>query len=255
MSNFFLLIFLIAAAKTPLLLAEDFFRLRVPTLPSSRENPIEGLNSHQTHDAMLYMVESLLLKTFNPSYEVIQNDSAQVSLMIASSLVPQQNLSCFQQLASETSYLDVFKELKHLNQVGSSRELINAFHKQHPVPENLGGFEKLYPFKTWRRMVLDPSRVKGHKRILYRSPANLGISVAQTIVGNETRETEVALPREGNSRHYSFIVYSADGLLSDESEFQTIDGSHVRLKAPYVCIACHYDSRTRTFQRRGFLQR
>ncbi len=130
-----------------------------------------------------------------------------------------------------------------------------CFSFSDPVPDNLTTFEKLYPFKHWRRMVLDPSRVKGQKRVLYRSPANLGISVAQTIVGTETRETEVAIPREGNSKHYSFIVYSADGFLSNESEFQTLDGSHIRLKAPYVCIACHYDSRNRTFQRRGFLQR
>ncbi len=66
MFHFLLFISLLAAAEVSALKAQDYFRLRIPALPHPDETRGLEFNSHQTHDAMLYMVESFYLNLSNP---------------------------------------------------------------------------------------------------------------------------------------------------------------------------------------------
>ncbi|MEE2751504.1 MAG: hypothetical protein VX519_08730 [Myxococcota bacterium] len=76
-----------------------------------------------------------------------------------------------------------------------------------------------------------------------RSDANQQVWVAETLVDDQVRETEVLLGGQRDDSAFDFLVYDQDGQLSDRSRFPTLNnGPAVVAAAPYVCTTCHVDT-------------
>lgn len=82
------------------------------------------------------------------------------------------------------------------------------------------------------------SSAKNTRRRLRALPSQ-GIWMAQTLVGDQIRETELILAGRRSDRALDFLAYDADGRLMDRSRFETEDGTDISGAAPYVCIICH----------------
>ena len=54
------------------------------------------------------------------------------------------------------------------------------------------------------------------------------------------RETEILLKNKRSDGQLEFLVYDADGMLTNRTQFPTIDhGPHVVTSSPYACMTCH----------------
>lgn len=234
----------------PFCLHAENLKIKVPIEKNQSNDTSDRRENleNQTRDAMIYMMESLSHKSLEEKSLTAGEEKLFDYFLINENDLPNEELDFFAELSQKKNYLAVYSLLKRRNQNGLSAELIASFHRTYPLPNTLKEFTKLYPFRTWSCWQKKPSKIKGHRRDLCRSPdTHHPISVAQTIIEDEVRETEVIIKREGKSRHFSFAVYNKEGLLSDESEFQTVKNKSVILKSPYVCITCHYNSKNRSF--------
>ncbi len=69
-----------------------------------------------------------------------------------------------------------------------------------------------------------------------------GVFVAETLVDDQVRESEILLTDQRDDDAFVFAVYGEDGRLTDRSLFPTIDGGeHLIAAAPYSCMTCHLD--------------
>ena len=67
--------------------------------------------------------------------------------------------------------------------------------------------------------------------------------VAETLADGIVRETEIILSGRRRDGNLDFLVYNAEGKLSDRTRFPTIGaGSEVMAASPYVCTSCHINS-------------
>ena len=75
-----------------------------------------------------------------------------------------------------------------------------------------------------------------------RRDHDASVYVAETLVGENVRETEILLGSHRSDDAFDFLVYDSDGNLSDRSRFPTLnEGPPVVAAAPYVCMSCHVD--------------
>jgi len=97
-----------------------------------------------------------------------------------------------------------------------------------------------------------PSKAKCDTRRLYVDD-EAGVYVAETVVvaddgSEEIRETEVILSKHRDDGQLTFVVYGPDGQITDRSSFPTVNGGEaVTAASPYVCMACHLDTDTWTY--------
>jgi hypothetical protein len=64
--------------------------------------------------------------------------------------------------------------------------------------------------------------------------------VAESLWEGEVRETEILLTDNRSDGQIDFLVYGSDGVLTDRSQFPTIDGgTHLVTSSPYTCMTCH----------------
>lgn len=77
-----------------------------------------------------------------------------------------------------------------------------------------------------------------------REDAAAHVYVAETLIGDAVRETEILLADHRDDGALDFLVYDADGDLVDRSEFVTAVGTDISGAAPYACIACHFEPGT-----------
>jgi hypothetical protein len=105
-------------------------------------------------------------------------------------------------------------------------------------PMTLEGFERVYGDIPEEYTDID-SKAKCSTRRLRLSPET-GVYVAESLWEGEVRETEILLTQNRTDGQIDFVVYGADGVLTDRSQFPTIGGgSHLVTSAPYTCMTCH----------------
>ena len=108
-------------------------------------------------------------------------------------------------------------------------------------PMTIDGFEATYGEIAAEYTDVD-SAAKCATRRLRINPA-AGVYVAESLWDGEVRETEILLDGHRSDGQLDFIVYGADGVLTDRSQFPTLGGGeHLVTSAPYTCMTCHLNS-------------
>lgn len=73
--------------------------------------------------------------------------------------------------------------------------------------------------------------------------AAAGVFAAETIAADgSVRETEIMLAGRRDDGFLDFLVYGADGRLTEGSTFATIVGGDTVASTPLSCMACHTDA-------------
>ena len=105
----------------------------------------------------------------------------------------------------------------------------------------LDGFKaSILDFETLNEQLID-SAPKCAQRRLRTSPPD-GVFVAESLIDDGVRETEILLSSRREDGQLDFLVYDSDGALTDRSLFPTITPEvHVVASAPYTCMTCHVD--------------
>lgn len=108
-------------------------------------------------------------------------------------------------------------------------------------PRTLDGFKALYGDFGDAFSEIDSAAKCGTRRVQENHAA--GVFVAESVWGEEVRETEILLRGARADGQLEFLVYGADGLLTDRSQFPTMGGGpHLVTSAPYTCMTCHLNS-------------
>ncbi len=119
------------------------------------------------------------------------------------------------------------------------RGLHRYYHCGRGFPRTLDGFrEAVFDFRPVESDDVDSLAKCGTRRLTTNDAE--GVYVAETIIDGEVRETEILLRGGRQDGNLDFLIYNAEGQLSDRSEFPTIGmGPHVLAASPYVCMTCH----------------
>lgn len=109
-------------------------------------------------------------------------------------------------------------------------------------PTTLEGFrEAILDYEALDAQLIDSAPKCAPRRLLTSPPD--GVFVAESVIGDEVRETEILLANRRDDGQLDFVVYDAEGALADRSLFPTITPDvHVVASAPYTCMTCHVDS-------------
>lgn len=119
------------------------------------------------------------------------------------------------------------------------RGLHRYYHCDRNFPRTLEGFRAMYFDYPGTGSTDVESIAKCGVRRLYVE-ARSGAYVAESVQGGEVRETEILLTGLRQDGNLDFLVYDADGHLTDRTRFpRRRGGSHVMAASPYVCMACH----------------
>lgn len=119
-----------------------------------------------------------------------------------------------------------------------------------PVPADLAELRRRYgDYKTWPQQQIACARPKNGPRRLYENTA-AGVYVAETLVTDTVRETEVLFTALRKDGQLDFASYTGAGALTDRSTFATGSGGMNTLAAPYTCITCHVDTTLWSITRR-----
>lgn len=114
------------------------------------------------------------------------------------------------------------------------------------LPQNLDAVRAKYgDWKTWPLSNVPCSAPKNGPRRIYEDPQGRAF-VAETVVGDSVRETEVLIFDQRTDGQIDFAAYTPEGELTDRSTFATASSSVVSA-APYTCMACHYDPTTQRY--------
>lgn len=123
--------------------------------------------------------------------------------------------------------------------------LRRALHRFYPcergLPLYLEDLRRIAgPMDPAHDMLIENSRPKAHHRRLTANAAET-FYFAETMMGDEVRETEVLWRGNRPDGALEFLVYNAAGVLQDASYFVTSEGPETAEAAPYACMACHRD--------------
>jgi len=147
-----------------------------------------------------------------------------------------------------TAVLGAFAEAARLDQEGIDlpflrRGLHRFYQCDRAFPLTLEGF---------KATILDYDTIESYD--IFSIPKNdirrlrqdgaAGVYIAETIVDDAIRETEILLADHRDDGALDFVVYGADGNLMDRSEFVTASEDNIGGAAPYACIACHFEAQT-----------
>lgn len=112
-------------------------------------------------------------------------------------------------------------------------------------PMTLDAFRaEIYDYKALPPYPVD-SVPKGETRWV-RLDSDRLLFVAETVVDDEVRETEMLIGKNRNDGALDFLVYDGAGNLSDRTDVLRDDKDQV-VDAPYGCMSCHIDWNTLRF--------
>ena len=106
-------------------------------------------------------------------------------------------------------------------------------------PKTLQGFESEVLAFSHRDGSIVDSVAKCAERRLISSPDS-GVYVSQTLIEGVVQETEVVLMNSRSDGQLDFVVYDAQGQLTDRSLFPDLGGGEAVMGAPYSCMSCHF---------------
>ena len=108
-------------------------------------------------------------------------------------------------------------------------------------PMTLNGFEAVFGAIAVDYTDIASAAKCGTRRL--RIDPEAGVYVAESLIEGEVRETEILIENNRRDGQLDFVVYGADGVLTDRSQFPTLGGGpHLVVSAPYVCMTCHLNS-------------
>jgi len=82
------------------------------------------------------------------------------------------------------------------------------------------------------------STVKDLPRRIWRN-AEVGVFVAETLLGDVVRETEIILTDRRNDGTIDFLEYNQAGILVGASTFAAAGGGQATGAVPFACLTCH----------------
>ncbi len=118
------------------------------------------------------------------------------------------------------------------------RGLHRYYYCSRKAPLTLEDFWGMYPDARAPVSRLVDSSPKASERQLWEN-AEAGIYIAETLIGDTIRETEIILSKHRHDGALDFFVYNDEGRLMDGSTFATTAGGESIAAAPYACLACH----------------
>lgn len=108
-------------------------------------------------------------------------------------------------------------------------------------PQTLAELKALYgDYTQWDEEFIACGAPKDGPRRLWEN-GDIGVFVAETVVRDDVRETEVIFDRLRADGQLTFAVYTPEGQLTDRSTFATNGGDEIVLAAPFTCMSCHID--------------
>ena len=119
------------------------------------------------------------------------------------------------------------------------RGLHRYYHCDRDFPLTLDGFRaSIFDFPATASSDVDSIAKCGTRRLFVNGER--GAYVAESLEDGVVRETEILLTGRRRDGNLDFLVYDADGRLSDRTRFpRRRGGGHVMGASPYVCTACH----------------
>jgi hypothetical protein len=119
------------------------------------------------------------------------------------------------------------------------RGLHRYYHCDRDFPTTLNGFRQaIFDYSAAPSNEIDSIAKCGARRLIV--DADVGVYIAETLVGDQVRETEILLSGRRQDGNLDFLIYNADGNLSDRTRFPTRGmGEPVMTASPYACTACH----------------
>lgn len=105
-------------------------------------------------------------------------------------------------------------------------------------PSTLEGFQQIYgAYDSGSGTIVDSIAKCGDRRLI---AASVDVYIAESLMEGTVRETEILLKNTRDDGQLEFLVYDAEGLLTNRTQFPTIgNGPHVVTSSPYACMTCH----------------
>jgi hypothetical protein len=126
------------------------------------------------------------------------------------------------------------------------RGIHRYYHCARGYPMKLADFQQsVWDYRAAPSHVVTSAPKAGPRR-LYENP-ELGVYVAETLVNDEIRETEIQLTKARHDGSHDFLAYDHDGTQVRTSIFAAGGGNMRVAPSPYTCMACHYDKTNRNF--------
>jgi len=120
-----------------------------------------------------------------------------------------------------------------------------GFHRYYTCsrgyPRDLEGFYATFlDFRGREGEIVDSIAKCGDRNLILDSGAL--VYVAESLVDGQVRETEILLAGNRDDGQLDFLVYDADGMLTERSVFPVTSGNEIVAAAPYSCMSCHVDT-------------
>ncbi len=124
-----------------------------------------------------------------------------------------------------------------------------GFHRYYTCsrgyPLTLEGFYATFlDYRGQAGEIVDSIAKCGDRNLVLDSSAQ--VYVAESLVDGLVRETEILLSANRDDGQLDFLVYDADGMLTERSLFPAASGAEVVAAAPYSCMSCHVDTSSST---------
>ncbi len=108
-------------------------------------------------------------------------------------------------------------------------------------PTTLEGLQEVYgAYNSAQGTIVDSIAKCGDRNLL---TVGTDVFVAESLVDGVVRETEVLLRNQRTDGQLEFLVYDANGHLTNRTQFPTVgNGPHVVTSSPYACMTCHLNA-------------
>ena len=128
------------------------------------------------------------------------------------------------------------------------RQGLHTFYNcERGYPATLDGFVTRFgDYAQWPSHTVDDSQPKAHPRRVFADPQGI-VWVAETLVGERVRETEILVSGERADGSLDFVAYSEAGDLTNRSTFAMGPTGKTTSSSPYTCMACHVNTRRYTY--------
>jgi len=126
------------------------------------------------------------------------------------------------------------------------RGLYRYYHCVRGYPMTLEGFRRtIWDYSKDSGQVVNSMPKAGPRRL--RANSVLGVYVAETLLNDVVRETEIQLTKARPDGAHDFLTYDEAGQQVRTSTFASGGGNMRVAAAPYTCMACHYDKDQKSF--------
>lgn len=126
------------------------------------------------------------------------------------------------------------------------RGIHRYYHCGRAYPLNLADFRRtVWDYRQDPGQIVMSKPKAGPRRL--RQNAALGVYVAETLINDEVRETEIQLTKARPDGAHDFLAYDHSGQQVRTSTFASGNGNTRVAPSPYTCMACHYDKISKSF--------